>query len=69
MAEVVRAGTHTEAVALADGTELPPTEQRVRLPECAVLETEANLIKRMVVYTDWLDTFQQLGLLPKEGEV
>ena len=69
VAEVVRTGTHSRAVSLPDGTEIPPTERAVRLPECAVFTVRAGKIVRMVVYTDRLDTFQQLGLLPKEGNV
>lgn len=50
-------------------TELPPTDARVRLPECAVFRVAEGKIIRLVVYTDRLETFQQLGLLPKEGAV
>ena len=64
VAEVVREGTNTKPIPLPDVTEAPATGQRVRLPECAVFKIQAGKIVRMVVYTDLLDTYQQLGLLP-----
>lgn len=69
VAEVVREGTHTGTLALPDGTEVLPTEQPVRLPECAVFRVHDGKVARMSVYTDQLDTFQQLGILPQEGEL
>ena len=63
VAEVVREGTHTGPVPLPDGTEAPPTGRAVRLPECAVFEVRGGAVARMAVYTDRLDTSQQLGLL------
>ena len=69
VAEVVREGTHSAAVDLPGSIEVPPTHRKVRLPECVVFTLHEKKITRMVVYTDRLDTFQQLGLIPKEGEV
>ncbi len=69
VAEVVREGTHSVAVDLPGGVQVPPTHQAVRLPECAVFTLRDQKIIRMVVYTDRLDTFQQLGMIPKEGDV
>ena len=63
VAEVVREGTNTKPIPLPDGTEAPATGQPVRLPECAVFTIENEKIVRMTVYTDRLDTYQQLGLI------
>jgi steroid delta-isomerase-like uncharacterized protein len=67
VAEAVREGTNTGPIRLPDG-ELPPSGRSVRLPECIVFEVADGKIRRMVVYTDMLDTLAQLGLPPAPSE-
>ncbi len=62
VAEVVREGTNTGLIRLADGSSRKPTGRHVRLPECIVFQVREGKVVRMVPYVDMLDTFQQFGL-------
>jgi steroid delta-isomerase-like uncharacterized protein len=67
VAEVVREGTHTGSASLPDGSFVPPSGRRVRLPECVVFTVRDGKITRLAPYTDMLDTARQLGMLPPGG--
>jgi steroid delta-isomerase-like uncharacterized protein len=60
-AEVMRTATHTGPLATPDGA-LPPTGERVRMPECIVMRVVGGQLVSMTTYLDRLSLMRQLGL-------
>lgn len=59
--EVVRTGTHTGALTLAEGT-IPPTGREVRLPESIFFEVKEGHVTRMTPYVDRMHVLEELGV-------
>jgi steroid delta-isomerase-like uncharacterized protein len=64
--EWVFVGTHTGALLLPDGTELPPTGKRVEVRGMELVELRAGKIVADNLYYDNLAIAAQLGLLPQD---
>ncbi|HEU5065807.1 MAG TPA: nuclear transport factor 2 family protein [Gaiellaceae bacterium] len=61
-------GTHAAALALPDGTELPPTGKRVEIDGMEVVEVRDGKIVLNALYYDNMAVLAQLGLIP-EGAI
>ncbi len=62
--EGVFAGTHTEVLRSADGTELPPQGRSVSVPYVMVYGFRAGRVLSVHVYFDQVELLAQLGVLP-----
>ena len=57
-------GTHTGALAGADGGIIAPTHKAVRIPLCMVVKIEEDMAVEVHEYSDQLGFWAQLGLAP-----
>jgi steroid delta-isomerase-like uncharacterized protein len=61
--EVVWKGTHTGALEAATGT-IPPSNKRIEVPACQVIEVEGGKVKSFTHYFDMATLLTQIGALP-----
>jgi steroid delta-isomerase-like uncharacterized protein len=57
-------GTHTAAIAMPDGTEIPPTGKAVEISAVTVMTVRDRKVTRQRVYFDNVGMMSQLGLMP-----
>lgn len=62
VADVMRRGTQTGPLRTVDG-EIPPTGNRVRMPEAIILEVEGGRVVHMKTHVDRLYIMTQLDVL------
>jgi steroid delta-isomerase-like uncharacterized protein len=60
-------GTQTGAMATPDGQELPPSNRRVEVRACQVMEVEGDKIVATRHYFDLMTLLQQLGVMEHAG--
>lgn len=64
VAEVVRTGTNTGELQLPNGS-IPPTDRKVRMPECLILRVRDEKVVSITAYVDRLHVLNELGLAPE----
>ena len=62
----VSKGTHTAAFTLPTGTSIPPTNKKVSVSGCTVVELRNNLVTRQQIYFDQVTFLMQLGLMTEQ---